>query len=369
MKRFFFVVVALALMIAGVVPALAQDIDVSDIELPNTYDWQIGASIDYPEGWDVVIDDDDYVHLRSEETDIVFGFFFFEDANDTLEAFLQESFEATIWNESLRFDEDNLLYGELPNYSIAAYSYTETYEGSDYERTLFALQLNEELAIIGTAIPLFGAEITEYEEIFAILNSLRMREDVDSSEGNSGLGGLLGGGTGGGETVQEEGAYTWTFDLDSGEVIDVRIEFSDMWELTIDDEGAEHLRSENTDIVFSFYTNTTRPMEELVQQNFENTRIDGTIEFEPDDLIVGSFPELENFDEAVAYQYLENFDGDRYNRIFIAVRPHPEIVVSTAAIPLRGRDIEELNDILEVVNSITASEAGDGTRTDSSGKR
>jgi len=374
MKRVFALVIVLALLMVGVMPTLAQDIDVPDIDLPNTYDWPIGASVDYPDNWESILDDEEYMHLRSEETDLVFGFFFFEEEEDTLEAFIQESFEGTRFDTSVDFDEDNFLYGDLPNASIAAYSYTETYEGSSYERTFFAVPLDDETAVVATAIPLFDDAISEYEDIFAILNSLRMREDVDSTESGSsesgGLGGILGGGSGGGSAQQEEGTFTWSFDVEGG-IVDVTVEFSDMWEITVDDSDAEHLRSENTDIVFSFYTDEERSMEELIEQNFENTRIDESIDFDPEELIVGNFPELSNFDEAVAYQYLENFDGDRYNRIFIAVQPHPQVVVTAAAIPLAGRDIEELDEILEVVNSITADGGDDssGTSSDSSGKR
>lgn len=353
MKRVFAFVLVLGLLIIGVMPTLAQEIEIPDTELPNTYDWPIGASIDYPDNWEVVIDDQEYMHLRSEETDLVFGFFFFEEEEDTLEAFIEESFEGTRIDTDVDFDEDNFLYGDLPNVSLAAYSYIETYEGSSYERTFFAIPLDDETAVVATAIPLYADEIEEYEDIFVMLNSLRMREDAGStdSDTDSGLGGVLGNGS-----SQEEGIFTWTFEVDGDVVLDVSVEFSEDWEITVDDSDAEHLRSENTDIVFSFYTDPSDDLEEIVERNFENTRLDESIDFDPDELIVGNFPELGNFEEAAAYQYLENFDGDRYNRIFIAVQPHPQIIVSTAAIPLRGTDIEEIDEILEVVNTITAVE-------------
>jgi len=375
MKRVFALVVALGLMIVAAAPTLAQDIDIPDLDLPNTYDWPIGASVDYPADWESVLDDEEYMHLRSEETDLVFGFFFIEDESDTLEAFIEESFDATRFDTSLSFDDDGFLYGDLPNHSIVAYSYTETFEGDSYERTFCAVQLTDQLAIVGTAIPLRAEDISEYETIFAILNSLRMRPEEDGSTdpgaAEGGLGGILGGGSGGGAT-QEEGVYSWQFDADGG-TIEVTVEYADMWGLTFDDSDAEHLTSENSDIVFSFYVDETRSVEEIVQQNFENTRIDDSIPFDTDDLIVGAFPELDNFDEAVAFQYLENFEGDRYNRVIIAVQPHPQMIVVAAAIPLRGRDIEEINDILEVVNSISATQVGEGegdtSAPDSSGKR
>ncbi len=373
MKRGFAWLTVVAVLLLASVPAFAQDIDVSGIELTGTYSWS-GVALDFPDGWEAYEDDDGFTHLGTDETDMLFIFYAIEEEGENVQTFVERVFDRTRFDDTLEWDEDSLLSGMLPNYELFAYSYTENNGNATYQRAILGQDLGDGIIMITSVIPTSADEISAsaFEEIFAILNSVRMVEEDDSNDSSSsssgGLGGLLGGSNEEEPAEQEEGQYTWSFDLDDLS-IDVQVEFTDIWEITFDDDEAEHLTSENTDIVFSFYRveDSDDTLEAFVQQNFENTRIDESIEFDAAEMVTGELP---NFDTVVAYQYLENFEGDRYNRIIIAVQPHPEVIVVSAVIPLQGRDIEELDAVLEVIDTFTVTEvSGSSTQSDNSGKR
>lgn len=374
MKRGFAWLAVLALMLVVAVPALAQDIDVSGVELTGSYSWS-GVALEFPDGWEAYEDDDGFTHLGAEETDILFIFYAIEEEGESVQSFIELVFDRTRFDDTLEWDPDSLLSGMLPNYELFAYSYTENNGNATYQRAILGQDLGDGIIMITSVIPTSADEISAsaFEEIFAILNSVRMVEEDDSNDSSSsssgGLGGLLGG-NGDEPATQDEGQYTWSFDLDDLS-IDVQVEFTDIWEITFDDDEAEHLTSENTDIVFSFYRveDSDDTLEAFVQQNFENTRIDESIDFDAGSLVAGSLP---NFDEVAAYQYIENYEGDEYARIIIAIQPHPDVIIVAAAIPLSGRDIadEDLTEILNVIDTFTVTEvSGSSTQTDSSGKR
>ena len=65
---------------------MAQDLD-------ETYEWEDdGITIDYPDDWDDSVDENDIVHLSSDETD-VFIIFDDYDEDDDIEDYIEDVFD------------------------------------------------------------------------------------------------------------------------------------------------------------------------------------------------------------------------------------------------------------------------------------
>ncbi|MCA9913213.1 MAG: hypothetical protein KC496_07680, partial [Anaerolineae bacterium] len=180
MKRGFAWLIVLISAMLAVVPALAQDIDVSGVELTGTYSWS-GVALDFPDGWEAYTDDDGFTHLGTDETDLLFIFYSIEEEGENTTTFIQRVFDRTRFDDTLEWDEDSLLSGMLPNYELFAYSYTENNGTSTYQRAILGQDLGDGIIMITSVIPTEADDISAgaFEEIFAILNSVRM---VDEEE-------------------------------------------------------------------------------------------------------------------------------------------------------------------------------------------
>lgn len=367
MKRLFSLVLIVLLALVAL-PVAAQ---VDDVDLTETYDWPIGISVDFPESWESSLDDEGYMHLNNGTTDMVFGFFEIEDDDDDIESFVRVTFEETHADETLSWDEDLVVSGTLPNFDeVVAYLYEDTFNSTVFERLVVGVQVTDTLVVVANAIPLtdggqsLGTEITDTTEILAIMNSLREGPGADQTAPDP--------------IVTEEAVeddtipadftnrYSWDVARDDLELT-VTVAYPDTWALEITDNDVEHLTSAESDMVFSFYLNPTQTLEEIAERNFTNTRVDDTLLFEDGELVTGTLP---SFDEVVAYTYLENLDGDRYDRSIIVVQPDERIIIAAAAIPLRGREIIEYEEILAIVDTLRVSdgESTPAAQDDAGGK-
>jgi hypothetical protein len=315
--RFAALIFAIAILI---LPTAAQS------ELSNDYDWPNGIRVSYPDGWELV-EEENNIHIRSEQTDILFLFEPYEDEDDIEDA-LEDIFDTSRSNDDIDFDSDNIFLGGLANFSLtASYFYEDSLDDESFQRALFAIPVEEAVIVQASARPLESREIDELSVVLLILSSLdysanRVSED-NSSSGNS-----------------EEGRYEWS----SGVAIEYPTETDSDWQI-VEDGAAVHIINELIDIAIYLY-----PLEEERETNRasairETFALVSTSDFNEEAFF---FLELPNDGEALGYLYEESQDGSEFEQTLIAIQPDDSFVAVAVVLPRSNYSIEEVGGFEQV---------------------
>lgn len=299
-----------------IIPTIAQDLD-------ETYIWEDdGVSIDYPDDWAVSIDDNDYAHFASDDTDM-FILFQSYDADDDLEEYVSEAFDSFRFDTSIRFDEDDVIIGELEDFErTASYFYDENLNGDEFQRAIFAIPLNDETIAIAVAVPISDDEIEELDTVLDMLATLAADDDNASSSAVS------------------DDDYDW----DNGYSIDI---FGN-WE-----EEDELFNNGRMSVRFFFYEVEDERFDNratFLRQTFLDQRIDD-VDFNEDFIV---FTQIDNDNAALAYSYDED-DGDRrYTPVLVSFTTDDDVVVVAFVLPIVDNGdvvIDEVDDLYDFLNT------------------
>ena len=289
-------VLFMSLLFIMIIPALAQT------DLDETYEWEEeGITVDYPDDWDSSVDENDIVHLVSDETDI---FFIFEDydSDDSLEEYIEDAVD-TYSFDRIRFDEDDVLIGDLDDFDrSASYFYTDELDTEEFERAVVAIPLNDEIIAIAVIVPITADEIEEIDIVFDILATLTVTGATGASNDN-------------------------LYEFDNG------------YEIVLDSGWAvedDVFRNGDLDIRFDFF----EVNDEREESRADNMRVIygdiSDIDYD-EDLVY--FMELDNDDNAIGYYYQDDF-----YYIIISFSPDDDIVIVAVVTPSDEDDIEAVFD-------------------------
>lgn len=297
--------ITMCILVLMTMPILAQ------VDLDETYEWDNGITMNYPDDWESFVDDNDISHFVSDDTDI-FIIFDSYDADDGLIEYIEDAFDNYKFETSTRFDDDDVFIDELGDFDeTASYYYTEELGDDTFQRAIFAIPLDDETIAIAIAVPLQDEEIEELDTVLAMLATL----------------------TGTGESVVED---------------DISYEWDNGYEITLGDDwqGDGEIFSNGTmDVTFYFFEieddrRDTRAR--YLREIFAETRNDSSISYDEDKLI---FVELENDENALEYDY-EDTD---YTPVLVAFSPDNEHIVIALAVPSAG---ENANAVLNNIEDL-----------------
>jgi hypothetical protein len=300
MRALRFIILILGLLLL-IVPSMAQS------ELDNTYDWPNGISVSYPDGWDIV-EEDNGVHLRSDETNMFFAFEDYEDEDDVEEA-LETLFNMTRSDTSIDFESDNVFFGGLSNFSLtASYFFEDSADGEGFQRALFAIPVDEAIIVQVAAVPLEAHEIDELSIVLNILSSLDYNPERATEESAE-------------ASESEEGVYRWP----SG----VSIQYPPDWDIV---EEADITHIVNADIDIAIYLYPVRDERDTnhaaaIRETF------ATISTKTFDEEAFYFLELANDAQALAYSYEESLDGADFEQMLVALQPDDIFVAVAVVLP------------------------------------
>jgi hypothetical protein len=298
MKTLRFIVILFALL--GLLGSAAAQSD-----LDNHYDWPNGIRVSYPDSWDIV-EEDSGVHLRSDETDILFAFVGYQHEDDVDEA-LENLFLLTRSDSSIEFESDNVFSGSLSNFSHStAYFFDDEKDDETIQRALFAIVVDETIIVQASAEPRESREIDELSVVLSILSSLEYDASRVTEAPPSG-------------NNLVEGVYRWP----SG----VSIQYTEGWEI-VEDGEIVHIVNPELDIAIYLYPvrderDTNRPT--AIRETFARV---STKAFDEENYY---FLTLANDSQALGYAYEETLDGATFEQLLIALQPD-EIFVAVAVI-------------------------------------
>lgn len=297
--------ITMCILVLTTMPILAQ------VDLDETYEWDNGITMNYPDDWESFVDDNDISHFVSDDTDI-FIIFDSYDADDGLIEYIEDAFDDYKFETSTRFDDDDVFIDELGDFDeTASYFYTEELGGDTFQRAIFAIPLDDETIAIAVAVPLQDEELGEVDTVSAMLGTL-------TSTGES--------------VVEDDVSYEW----DNG----YEITLGDDWQ----DDG-EIFSNGTMDVTFYFFDiedERTDTRASYLREIFAETRSDDGISYNEDNLI---FVELENDENAIEYSY----DDTDYTPVLVAFSPDNEHIVIALAVPSAG---ENANAVLNNIEDL-----------------
>ena len=295
----------------------AQDLD-------ETYEWDNGVQMDYPDDWEVSIDDNDFVHFTSDDTDMII---FFEDydRDDDLEEYVEDAFDVYRFDRSARFDDDDIIEGEYGDIDLAAaYFYEEDLDGDEFERGIVAIPLEDELIAIAIIVPIEDDDIDELDTIIAMLATLSLEGDSLST------------------SLSED-----TFEFDNG----TQIELIDDWE-----EDDAIISNDSIEVELIFFdvddertdTRVARLREVYAEVSENDT---------PYDEAILQFLVLDVDDEAFQYLYEDTTGGETYTTGLIALSLDDDTVIIAVVRPsdtdddfVVADDIADVWDLLDTLD-------------------
>lgn len=286
--------ITMCMILLLTIPVLAQ------VDLDETYEWENGITMNYPDDWDTFVDDNDISHFVSDDTDI-FIIFDSYDADDGLAEYIEDAFDDYKFETSTRFDDDDVFIDELEDFDeTASYYYTEELGGDEFQRAIFAIPLDDETIAIAIAVPLQDDELEELDTVLAMLATL----------------------TGTGESIVEDDiSYEW----DNG----YEITLGDDWQ--VDGELFSNGTIEVRFYFFEIEDDRTDTRARYLREIFAETRDDSSLSYDEDQLV---FVELENDENALEYDYA---DTD-YTPVLVAFSPDDEHIVIALGIPSDGEN-------------------------------
>ena len=289
-------VLLMSLLFIIIVPVIAQT------DLDESYEWDDeGITVDYPDDWDSFVDDNDIVHLASDETDI---FFIFEDndPDDDIEEYIEDAVD-TYSFDRVRFDADDVLIGDLEDFELSAsYFYMDELGGEDFERAIVAIPLNDEVMAIAVIVPITDDEIEEIDMVFDILATLTITGSSGTSNENN-------------------------YEFDNG------------YEIVLDNGWAveaDVFSNGDLDIVFEFFDLDDEREDSPADWMRAVYADESDIAYEEDFVY---FMELANDDNAIGYYYEED-----YYRIIISFSPDGDTVIIAVITPSDEDDTQAVFD-------------------------
>lgn len=158
--------ISMCIILLLAVPIMAQ------VDLDETYEWDNGITMDYPDDWETFVDDNGIAHFVSDDTD-VFVLFLSYDPDDSLNEYIEDAFDEYRFETSNRFDADDVFIDDLGGFDeVASYYYTEELDGDEFERAIFAIPLDDETIAISVAVPIQGSDFDELDIVLAMLETL-----------------------------------------------------------------------------------------------------------------------------------------------------------------------------------------------------
>jgi hypothetical protein len=322
--RFAALIVAITALILS---AAAQS------ELSNDYDWPNGIRVSYPDGWDI-LEEENGIHIRSEQTDMYFLFEPYE-AEDDVEDALEDIFDATRSDEEIEFDSDSIFFGGLANFSLtASYFYEDNLDGDSFQRALFAIPVEETVIVQVAAVPLEGREIDELSIVLSILSSLDYSANR-VTEGN------------GGSENSEDGRYEWP----NGLQLEYPSDAEPHWEIG---EDGSVVQLFNEAIIITIYL---YPLEDERETNRalairETFTAVSTKDFDEEAFF---FLALPNDGAALGYLYEESLDGTDFEQTLLALQPDDSLVVVAVVLPRVGDSVDNggMEQVYEILETMT----------------
>lgn len=184
MKRLWMVAL-LGLLMLAVIPAAAQDVDLS-----QSYTFDDGTTFQYPDGWELSHKKtDDFVTLTSNHTRVVIP-----NAGQLSDILIDEStslFDAmrlyfeSVYQSTLKFDATNIESISVDDRDALRYDYGDP---SGAGGVIIVIRRTDELIGVVDAVSLDGA-LDEADEVLAIAGSLQMGTPDAASGGHSDSGG------------------------------------------------------------------------------------------------------------------------------------------------------------------------------------
>lgn len=159
-------------------PALAQD-----IELDKTFTFDDGTSFQYPSDWTLEAEEDSYVTVYSDDTQIfVVEAVAFEDAGFTTEDSLEDALETyftSIFEDELTFNTRKLESIDIEGREAVRYDYIDTY---DDNALMIAVRFSDDsFGVLDSAS--LGGELSEEDVVLAVAASFdRTGGAVDSGD-------------------------------------------------------------------------------------------------------------------------------------------------------------------------------------------
>lgn len=301
-------------------PVLAQS------DFNNEFDFENGVTIRYPDGWDTAYDDQDYPHVFSSDTDMVF---FFEDYDPDLdlEDYLVDLYDFTLFDESQRFDSEAIFFGSLGDFDeIASYTYQDDADGDIFQRTLVVIPLEDEIVVKVSVIPRVSREIDEFPTVIDILSTI----EYTSSNTDTGISAVTAG----------------TYDLGDG----LSIDYPEGWQALTNDEGVPLIV--NSAIVIGLFKHEiVNPRQDnhasFIRQIYDQYLVDRSIDFDED---LFFFVSISNDPSALGYLYDENVEGDEYQQLLVAVQPGQRWLVLAFVYPVEAAQFSDADN--EIIYSI-----------------
>lgn len=341
-----------AFVTASVVPLVSEDLTNEDtvldimtsfqvpadaietIELSNTYVFGDESVVKYPADWVEEVDEDGYVHLYSEDTDMIFIWYFadtladMEGRTDHLKA-LQDAFFPK--DETLTFDPDQVEYIERGGRGIARYVYDENNEGDVYERMLAATKLANGTVVVAGVIPLVSSEIEEMGTALDVIATLRAPADNVM------------------EMTVPVFANTYTYEDGT------TISYPDEWEAFLDDNDFLRIVNDETDILFWWYG-----QERLDEFGVEPNDLAALMEkaYNPNDTDLAYDPTnlaFVNFGsrQLAYYVFTDTYEGSSYERMFALIPLEDGTVLGSSTVPLIGETLSDLETALQITASVS----------------
>lgn len=297
-------------------PTLAQ------IDLSDSYDFSSGIRLNFPNTWDI-LEADDGVHLRSEQTDLLFLFAPYQDESD-VEAELENLFSTSRYDSSLSFIREDIFLGGLANFSLtASYFYQDNREGESIQRALFAIPVEEAVIVKVTVTPLASTEIDELSVVLRLLATLNYDESrVSTAPSNN--------------PSSDAGLYRWA----SG----VTMNYPEGYEV-VEESLVTHFVSDEIDI--GVYLYPVRDSRETNRPNTIRLSFSAVSEktFDEENFV---FLSLANDADALGYFYEELGDGDRFEQALIAFQPADIFIAVAVVLPRTSYSLEEIGGIEQV---------------------
>lgn len=352
-------------------------------EFPNSYTFDNGYTISFPDGWEMVEDDNGYVSLESEATDIIFSWYSaaelteYDLSADDLEVILERGFSPQ--DETLEFSYNDVSPIRIGPYEAYIHEYEDNADGDAYERVRLALGLPDDGVVVIGAIPFVTYELAERDIVLEIAGTLKppkgtKPDDEEEGETPSSFGDL-GGDTG--DTGEEESTLgglgdaltsTGTVDVDLGQSYTfdsgAGFNYPETWEIEVSDSGLVSLSGDNTKMQMADsgllegfgFTNVTDPAA-LMGAIFGPA--DESLTFDPNEIQMQQI----NGREIYTYEYEDlNSSGNAFDNIFLTVRFSDGTLGFMHAIPASGPDLETFDTVLTIAASfdLGAGEGGEG---------
>lgn len=334
MKRLLSIFVLVLLVISNV----------SAQELTESYVFENAMlEIYFPDNWEIVVDEDDFISLETTDTSFLPGWYF-PDSYEELDieaGDIESVFRASTDHlDDHNFDDDAITSETVDDVELFLYPYQSETDGETYEVVKIARELPDEVGyFIATVFPIRDEDLDDddYEDALRMVANVVDVQDEDSGSN----GGPSGAGDGGGNDDDDNdpaGGFDETYTFEDFNVV---VSHSSDWDLTENENGTLSLTTEDTYIDVIVYDE-----DELEDENIDEGDLAGVIEvffdrfnIEFDEDAV-EMTEVDDVEVAVAQYFYETEDSEYNGQVIVRELPDGTIVVIDVY-PRRGDDVNE----------------------------